>query len=422
MKSEQEMFKMKHLHVSVCALLFICVTCVAETTKKPSNGICPINPTLSTDVDGNTYLCPKFNPDGTENTHTECCHNDRPDEEGNYHSCCQNDEDKSAEQNAAFYRMLAYIFSGTAVCIAIVIVFTYCKPDTFPCLKPLKRYAKRGFDLTMDAICFCPCLPNIKKTNFTSMNLSVSENKNRAERVNCQEKPCAKSGENGDIEADDNTYYCMATVNNQPSPYTRCCWTDRPVNSAGVYDPNGAERVNCQEKPCAKSGENGDIEADDNTYYCMATVNNQPSPYTRCCWTDRPVNSAGVYDPNGKTYSCCKEKDEAKKEMWKDFIYICVYVIIGTACLMSIVYVTTYCKVDTFPFLKPVRKKFAFWKNIMLDSICFCPCLPKKFRRKIHKKNKLSTPPVIKVAQDETQPNTTPVEEIGDGYAAVDIW
>ncbi|XP_033097530.1 uncharacterized protein LOC117101633 [Anneissia japonica] len=77
----------------------------------------------------------------------------------------------------------------------------------------------------------------------------------------------------------------------------------------------GAERVNCQEKPCAKSGENGDIEADDNTYYCMATVNNQPSPYTRCCWTDRPVNSAGVYDPNGKTYSCCKEKDEAKKEM-----------------------------------------------------------------------------------------------------------
>ncbi|XP_071956117.1 uncharacterized protein [Antedon mediterranea] len=150
---------MKELKTYICLLGLAFINIVTAATEKPNNGLCPINPTLPTDAAGNTYECPKFNDDGTENTHTECCHNDRPDAEGNYHSCCQNEADKTAEQNAAFYRILAYIATGTAVCIAFVIVYTYCKPDTFPCLKPLKRYSKRAFDFTMDAICFCPCLP-----------------------------------------------------------------------------------------------------------------------------------------------------------------------------------------------------------------------------------------------------------------------
>ncbi|XP_071955283.1 uncharacterized protein [Antedon mediterranea] len=181
-------------------------------------------------------------------------------------------------------------------------------------------------------------------------------------------------------------------------------------------------RILCQDKPCPKDGIYANIEADDNTFYCMATVNNEPNPYTKCCWEDRPVNAAGDYDPNGDTYSCCKEDAEASAELWKEFILICVYVGIVTACLMTIVFVTTYCQVDTFPFLKPALKKLRFWKNIILDSICFCPCLPKKFRRKQKKAKPHQPPPEIKIIPDEQEVTNTPVQVLGEGYVGDDFW
>ncbi|KAJ8049361.1 hypothetical protein HOLleu_02075 [Holothuria leucospilota] len=120
---------------------------------------CPVDPLLPETAPGNSYECPDLLPDGTPNDYNTCCHNDRPDSEGNFHSCCQSEEEKNEAKMGKFYLICGYIGIGTAAVMTSVFAYTYCRDDTFPCLKPIRRTVKKHFDRALDAVCFCSFLP-----------------------------------------------------------------------------------------------------------------------------------------------------------------------------------------------------------------------------------------------------------------------
>eukprot|EP00057_Strongylocentrotus_purpuratus_P022578 XP_011677052.1 PREDICTED: uncharacterized protein LOC757315 [Strongylocentrotus purpuratus] len=120
---------------------------------------CAIDTELPETAAGNSYECPDTLDDGTDNEFNQCCYNDRPDESGNFHSCCKDEAAKSAEKMQEFYNICIMIGAITGCCMAAVFMCTYCEEDTFPCLKKLRRACKKYYNLFMDALCFCSCLP-----------------------------------------------------------------------------------------------------------------------------------------------------------------------------------------------------------------------------------------------------------------------
>ncbi|XP_041466025.1 uncharacterized protein LOC121416599 [Lytechinus variegatus] len=135
-----------------CLVLAVKIHDVSSTT-------CAIDTTLPETAAGNSYECPDTLDDGTENEFNQCCYNDRPDESGNFHSCCQDEAEKSAQKMQEFYNICIIIGAVTGCCMAAVFMCTYCEEDTFPCLKKLKRTCRKYYNLFMDGICFCSCLP-----------------------------------------------------------------------------------------------------------------------------------------------------------------------------------------------------------------------------------------------------------------------
>ncbi|XP_022086983.1 uncharacterized protein LOC110977304 [Acanthaster planci] len=151
---------------------------------------CPIDPDLDVGEPGNSYECPDTLPDGTENTYNTCCHNERPDENGDYHSCCQSPEVARAESMAKFYGMLGILGGVTGGLMTVVYVRTYCKDDTWRCLKPIKRECKKWFDLTMDALCFCGCCPK-KLRRKTKKDHEIPDNKQTSNDKKAADDPAA---------------------------------------------------------------------------------------------------------------------------------------------------------------------------------------------------------------------------------------
>jgi len=148
---------------------------------------CPIDPDLDVGEPGNSYECPDNLPDGTANTYNTCCHNERPDENGDYHSCCQDPEVAKAESMAKFYGICGIMGGVTGAAMLIVYVRTYCKDDTFRCLKPIKRECKKWFDYTMDALCFCGCCP--KKLRRKTKNDDIQDDKKKETNKHKTEDP-----------------------------------------------------------------------------------------------------------------------------------------------------------------------------------------------------------------------------------------
>ncbi|XP_072182112.1 uncharacterized protein [Diadema setosum] len=118
---------------------------------------CAIDPALPASYPGNTYYCPDTNADGTANTFTQCCHNDRADADGNFHSCCQTSEEQSAERLGMMEQIGMYVGIATAVLVLLVFVYTYCRDDTFSCLKRVRARCSECRATCVDWICYCRC-------------------------------------------------------------------------------------------------------------------------------------------------------------------------------------------------------------------------------------------------------------------------
>ncbi|XP_071851430.1 uncharacterized protein [Apostichopus japonicus] len=134
-------------------------------SREVSGTNCAVDPILPETEPGNSYQCPDQLPDGTPNDYNNCCWNDRPDSEGNYHSCCQSDEEKSSAKMGKFYWICGYIGAGTLSVMVAVFVYTYCREDTFPCLKPIRRTVVKYFNQGLDALCHFSFLPKKFRRN-----------------------------------------------------------------------------------------------------------------------------------------------------------------------------------------------------------------------------------------------------------------
>ncbi|XP_063956616.1 uncharacterized protein LOC129262970 [Lytechinus pictus] len=119
---------------------------------------CPINPEKPASFPGNSYYCPATNEDGSPNTFTECCQNDRADDDGNLHSCCLPAEEQNAEMLGMMEQVGLYLGVATAVLIVLVFLYTYCRDDTFSCLKRLRARIYKFWDGCMDGLCNCRCV------------------------------------------------------------------------------------------------------------------------------------------------------------------------------------------------------------------------------------------------------------------------
>ncbi|XP_071852604.1 uncharacterized protein [Apostichopus japonicus] len=143
-------------------VVFFSSLCFDEGVLALYGNQCAKSPTLDKDAPNNIYFCPFENPDGTENVYTECCYNDRPDEEGNYYSCCRSDDDKESERTANAQRVAFIIGGVAAILFSAVFLFTYCRSDTFPVVERIKGRITFWWQSISDHVCFCLCC----KKNF----------------------------------------------------------------------------------------------------------------------------------------------------------------------------------------------------------------------------------------------------------------
>lgn len=116
-----------------------------------------------------------------------------------------------------------------------------------------------------------------------------------------------------------------------------------------------------------------------NAYECPDTLpDGLPNEYNFCCQADRP-------DENGDSHTCCQDPDLADGAKMQEFYNICIIIVCVTLGLMTAVFVHTYCHNDTFPCLIPLKREVRKYKNMVMDSLCFCSCCPKFLRRKTKK-------------------------------------
>ncbi|XP_072017360.1 uncharacterized protein [Amphiura filiformis] len=122
--------------------------------------LCPADLSLPATDPGNGYFCPDVYDDGSPNPYSECCHNDRPDELGNYHSCCKPDSESEAERNSRIEFIGMYIGIVTACIMVLIIICFYCRKDTVKCLDGCTKKTKYGKDKCLDGLCMCLCCRN----------------------------------------------------------------------------------------------------------------------------------------------------------------------------------------------------------------------------------------------------------------------
>ncbi|XP_070565662.1 uncharacterized protein [Ptychodera flava] len=147
--------------------LSLCVLLATSPFFKPvSSTTCAINQAHPATDPGNSHVCPDNLPDGTPNDFNNCCWNDRPDADGNYHSCCQDDSARAAAQMNMLVVVMVPIGSVLGVLFALVVVWTYCRDDTVKFLKPIRKRLRRWWDIFNDAICFCTCCPKRCRRNM----------------------------------------------------------------------------------------------------------------------------------------------------------------------------------------------------------------------------------------------------------------
>ncbi|XP_072046113.1 uncharacterized protein [Amphiura filiformis] len=141
------------LQVVLSLIYFLCLF------SKVSSTSCPIDAALEVTQPGNSYECPDLLPNGQPNEYNFCCQNDRPDENGDYHSCCQDPDASDAAKMQEFINICIIIVCITIALMIGVFCHTYCRDDTFPCLAPVKKDLKKWYDMMMDSLCFCSCCP-----------------------------------------------------------------------------------------------------------------------------------------------------------------------------------------------------------------------------------------------------------------------
>ncbi|XP_072182113.1 uncharacterized protein [Diadema setosum] len=113
-----------------------------------------------------------------------------------------------------------------------------------------------------------------------------------------------------------------------------------------------------------------------NSYECPDTLDDgTENTYNVCCWNDRP-------DESGNYHTCCQDESVASAEKMQQFYNTCIIIGAVTGAVMLCVFMCTYCHEDTFSFIKPLKRSTRKCYNGFMDAICFCSCLPKRFRRK----------------------------------------
>ncbi|XP_077978920.1 uncharacterized protein LOC144434342 [Glandiceps talaboti] len=118
---------------------------------------CAIDQSLPATSPDNTYWCPDEDEDGNPNPYTNCCYNDRPDADGNYHNCCQSNDARDEEKKEQFKTVGIIVGASTGSLIVLVFLCCYCRSDTFKFIGTAKNKTSYCLNVFMDAICFCTC-------------------------------------------------------------------------------------------------------------------------------------------------------------------------------------------------------------------------------------------------------------------------
>ncbi|XP_038053623.1 uncharacterized protein LOC119726079 [Patiria miniata] len=107
-----------------------------------------------------------------------------------------------------------------------------------------------------------------------------------------------------------------------------------------------------------------------NSYYCPAyNEDGSLNTFTECCSDGRP----------GPDYQkCCQTGEVRSEQKWGSIKETGIYVGIATACLLTIIFVFTYCRSDTYPCVGALQRRVKYGKDACLDAICFCDCFKTK--------------------------------------------
>ncbi|XP_070565603.1 uncharacterized protein [Ptychodera flava] len=140
----------KHSSLLLFFILLFELGCAGDTR-------CAIDQSFPATKAGNSYWCPEEDADGNPNPYTECCYNDRPDAEGNYHHCCQSADARDEEKKEQFKTVGIIVGASSAGVILLVFIFWYCRADTFKFIGSAKKRVRYWLDVVLDSICFCSC-------------------------------------------------------------------------------------------------------------------------------------------------------------------------------------------------------------------------------------------------------------------------